>query len=181
MQPWSKSLKRALVLGALLAAASACKTGRNYPDPASPRYGGSPAAIAQPVSRGDTIRIVSFNIEFSQEVPKAARALKSHTELRDADVVLLQEMDAPGAKMAADSLRMHYVYYPAIYNKLARKDVGNAVLSRWPIVADAKLILPSFSRYARTQRIATGATIDIRGRSLRVYSTHLGTPADLSH
>ncbi|MGH7679952.1 MAG: endonuclease/exonuclease/phosphatase family protein, partial [Gemmatimonadaceae bacterium] len=42
-------------------------------------------------------------------------------------------------------------------------------------------ILPSFSRYARTQRIATGATIDIRGRSLRVYSTHLGTPADLSH
>jgi endonuclease/exonuclease/phosphatase family metal-dependent hydrolase len=71
------------------------------------------------------------------------------------------------------------VYYPAIYNRVARQDFGNAVLSRWPIVEDAKLILPSRSRYAKTQRIATAATIRVGDRPVRVYSTHLGTPADL--
>jgi endonuclease/exonuclease/phosphatase family metal-dependent hydrolase len=81
--------------------------------------------------------------------------------------------------MAADSLRMHYVYYPDVYNKLAGTDIGNAVLSRWPITADAKLILPRRSRYAKTQRIATAATIQFNGRAVRVYSTHLGTPLDV--
>ena len=164
---------------AVLAGVVGCKTGRNYPDATSPRYAGAANVAAQ--RHGDTIRIVSFNIEFAQEMARAIRVLRTNPDLRNADVVLLQEMDARGAKMAADSLRMHYVYYPAIYNKLARKDVGNAVLSRWPIVADAKLILPSFSRYAKTQRIATAATIDAGGRTIRVYSTHLGTPADLGH
>jgi endonuclease/exonuclease/phosphatase family metal-dependent hydrolase len=53
------------------------------------------------------------------------------------------------------------------------------VLSRWPIVEDAKLILPSRSRYAGTQRIAAAATIRVGQRTVRVYSTHFGTPADL--
>jgi endonuclease/exonuclease/phosphatase family metal-dependent hydrolase len=157
-----------------------CRTGRNYPEAASPRYAGS--ASAQPaLSRGDTIHVVSFNVEFSQEVVRAIRVLRTTSVLRDADIVLLQEMTAPASKAIADSLRMSYVYYPAIYNRLARRDVGNAVLSRWPIVEDAKLILPAHSRYAKTQRIATAATVRFRGRSIRVYSTHLGTPADLSH
>lgn len=158
--------------------AGACRTGLNYPEPAEPRYGGGPASAATGPAR-DTLRVVSFNIEFAQEVGRAMRVMQAHPALRDADIVLLQEMDAPGAKQAADALGMHYVYYPAIYNRVARKDFGNAVLSRWPIVADAKRILPSFSRYAKTQRIATAATIRVGSRELRVYSTHLGTPADL--
>lgn len=99
--------------------------------------------------------------------------------LRDADVIILQEMTAPATKFLADSLHMRFVYYPAIYNRIVRRDIGNAILSRWPIAEDAKLILPSRSRYAKTQRIATAATIRIRDKSVRVYSTHLGTPADL--
>lgn len=167
----------------LLVAVLGCRPGLNYPSPSEPRHAG--VATAAVTSRGDTLRVVSFNIEFAQEMRRAIHVLRSHPALRDADVVLLQEMDAPGARMAADSLRMHYVYYPAIYNRLARRDFGNAVLSRWPIVDDAKLILPSRSRYAKTQRIATAATIRVaRGgasdsRDVRVYSTHLGTPADL--
>jgi endonuclease/exonuclease/phosphatase family metal-dependent hydrolase len=155
-----------------------CKTGLNYPSASEPRYGGSPAA-ARIASARDTLRIVSFNIEFAKEMGRSIRILRATPELRDADVVLLQEMHARSARMAADSLGMHYVYYPAIYNRLARQDFGNAVLSRWPIVADAKLILPSRSRYAGTQRIATAATIRVGQRTVRVYSTHFGTPADL--
>ena len=159
--------------------ASGCKTGRNYPEAASPRYAGTAPAAA--ISRGDTLLVVSFNIEFSNEVPAAIRVLNTTAALRGADVVLLQEMTAPAARAIADSLGMSHVYYPAIYNRVYRRDVGNAVLSRWPIVADAKLILPSRSRYAKTQRTATAATIRVRDRDVRVYSTHLGTPADLGH
>ena len=162
----------------LLLLTAGCRTGRNYPDPAQPRYGGIPATQAVAAAK-DTLRIVSFNIEFSRETPRAIRVIQSQATLRDADIVLLQEMTAPAAKLVADSLHMHYVYYPAIYNRIYRRDVGNAVLSRWPIVEDRKLILPSRSRYAKTQRIATGASIQVGARVVRVYSTHLGTAADL--
>lgn len=171
-------MKPSCILG-ILVLSLGCRTGRNYPDPANPRYGG--AAPAAGVARGDTLHVVSFNIEFSQEVPRAIRVLKASPALRGADVLLLQEMTAPAARAVADSMRMSYVYYPAIYNRVARRDVGNAVLSRWPIIEDAKLILPARSRYAKTQRIATAATIRFGNRTVRVYSTHLGTPADLSH
>ena len=125
------------------------------------------------------MRIVSYNIEYSDEVPRAIRELRARPELRDADVVLLQEMTAPAARAIADSLGMSFVYYPSIYHRLLRRDVGNAVASRWPIIADAKLILPGHSRYAKTQRVATATTIRFRGRDVRVYSTHLGTVLDL--
>jgi endonuclease/exonuclease/phosphatase family metal-dependent hydrolase len=75
---------------------------------------------------------------------------------------------------------MSYVYYPAIFRHRSARDFGNAVLSRWPIVADSKIMLPHVSRYARTQRTATAATVRVGDMHLRVYSTHLGTPADIS-
>ena len=155
-----------------------CRTGRNYPDAISPRYTGTATPLAEP-SHHDTLRVVSYNIEFSQEVQRAIRELKNHPSMRQADVLLLHEMTAPAAKTIADSLRMSFVYYPTIYNKIFRRDVGNAVLSRWPILDDAKLILPAHSRYAKTQRTATAATIRFRDQDIRVYSTHLGTAADL--
>ena len=167
---------RRMVLGGLVVLA-ACRP-VNYPLPNEPRYGG-PAPTAVVAAPRDTLRIVSFNIEFSKEVPRSIRILKTHPALRGADVVLLQEMHAPAAKMIADSLDMHHVYYPAIYNRFARMDFGNAVLSRFPIQEDAKIILPARSRYAGSQRIATAVTIRVGQRTVRVYSTHLGTPADL--
>jgi len=156
----------------------ACRPGINYADPASPRYADT-TGVGSARSDPGTLRIVSFNIEYARETRRAARLLSTVTTLRDADVILLQEMTAPATKFLADSLHMRYVYYPAIYNRIMRRDIGNAILSRWPIAEDAKHILPSRSRYAKTQRIATAATIRFRNRSIRVYSTHFGTPADL--
>jgi endonuclease/exonuclease/phosphatase family metal-dependent hydrolase len=163
----------------LLVLVAGCRTGRNYPDPASPRYVGAPALAVAPRGTGDTLRIVSFNIEYANETQRAIRVLRSSPVLRDVDILLLQEMTGPTTKIVADSLGMHYVYYPAIYNRIVRHDIGNAVLSRWPIVEDAKLILPSKSRYAKTQRIATAASVKVGSEIVRVYSTHFGTPADL--
>ena len=50
-------------------------------------------------------------------------------------------MDAPRTDAVARHLQMNYVYYPGSVHENGR-DFGNAVLSRWPIVADKKLILP---------------------------------------
>ena len=75
---------------------------------------------------------------------------------------------------------MAYVYYPALLHKRTHRDFGNAVLSRWPIVADERLVLPHRSLFTRTQRIATVATIDVGGLPVRVYSAHLGTLAEIT-
>lgn len=40
------------------------------------------------------------------------------------------------------ALGMSWVYYPAIFRHRSDKDFGNAVLSRWPIIADKKIVLP---------------------------------------
>src|SRR5687768_13716730 len=165
-------------LSFLLLFSLSCRPGINYADPVSPRYAGSARVVNAPAAR-DTLRIVSFNIEYAIETRRAAQILSTVATLRDADLILLQEMTAPATRFLADSLHMRFVYYPAIYNRLKRRDIGNAILSRWPITEDSKIILPGRSRYAKTQRIATAATIRFRGQDIRVYSTHFGTPMDL--
>ena len=169
---------RSLIGLLLLACCAACRPATNYADPVAPRYAGGSRPVASS-GHGDTLRVVSFNIEYARETRRAAKILATAPTLRDADVILLQEMTAPTTKFIADSLHMQFVYYPAIYNRIMRRDIGNSILSRWPITDDAKLILPSRSRYAKTQRIATAATIRVNDQNVRVYSTHFGTPADL--
>ena len=170
---------RRTILGFATALSLACHPAVNYSDPVAPRYAGT-ARVLDSASRDDTLRIVSFNIEYARKMRGAARILKTAPAVRNADVILLQEMTAPATRFLAEYLGMHYVYYPAIYNRIFQRDIGNAILSRYPISDDDKLILPSRSRYAKTQRIATAATIAVRGRRVRLYSTHLGTPADLA-
>jgi endonuclease/exonuclease/phosphatase family metal-dependent hydrolase len=161
-----------------------CGFGRNYVRADGPRYAGAPAVralpvLAAPAPAADSLRVVSFNVEFARHIDGAIRLLLGDRALRTADVVLLQEMDAEGTRRIADALGMWYVYYPAIFHNRAGHDFGNAVLSRWPIVSDEKLVLPHRSRYAGTQRIATAATVRAGSTLVRVYSMHLGTPLDV--
>jgi endonuclease/exonuclease/phosphatase family metal-dependent hydrolase len=172
---------RRLAVAALLVVAVACHSGRSYRDPASPRHAGAPpgeAPVASP--RPDTLLVVSFNIEFARRVSGAIALLTSDSALRGVDLLLLQEMDAEGTRRIAEALGLRYVYYPSVWHGRARRDVGNAILSRWPVVADEKLILPHVSRYAGTQRTATAATVQVGDALVCVYSTHLGTPLDVS-
>jgi endonuclease/exonuclease/phosphatase family metal-dependent hydrolase len=183
---------RAHPVSLLRALLAACRTGRNYPDAAGPRYAGGPVrtAAATPgaeradaeradAERADVLRVVSFNVEFARRVDRAIGVLASDPALRGADVVLLQEMDADGTRRVADALGLWYTYYPAILHGRTRREFGNAVLSRRRIEADAKLVLPRHSRYAGTQRTATAATVRVGNVPVRVYSTHLGTPLDV--
>ena len=165
----------------LAVAVVGCRTGRNYATPEGPRYAGGPdqsSAGERPPT--DTLRLVSFNIEFSLQVDSAIRVLASDPALRRADVLLLQEMNAEATKRIAGALGLWYVYYPAFFHYRTDRDVGNAVLSRWPIVEDRKIVLPHVSRFVGTQRTATAATVRVGQVLVRVYSTHLGTMGDLA-
>lgn len=164
----------------VLALVGACRTGRDYPSALGPRYAGVPTdTVVASAPRIQSLRIVSFNIAFARQIDGAITLLSSDSALRGADVILLQEMDAPGTQRIAAALGMWYVYYPAIFHHRTGRDFGNAVLSRWPIVDDAKLVLPHASRYAGTHRCATAATLRVGTSRIRVYSTHLGTVADI--
>lgn len=172
---------RGALVALLLLLVAGCRTGRDYPEATGPRYAGGPTtASADTVAPPDTLRIVSFNVEYARDIDGAIALFGAEPALRAAHVVLLQEMDASGTQRIAESLGMWYVYYPAILHHRTDRDFGNAVLSRWPIVDDAKLMLPHPSRYAGTHRIATAATLRIGATRVRVYSTHLGTIADIS-
>lgn len=167
---------RTLVLcGTLSVAATACATGRNYVDIEGPRYNGVGTGYVAPAAQPKSLRVVTFNIEFARELDAALDVLQNEPALRDPDVVLLQEMDEPSVRRIADELSLHYTYYPATFSLRSDRDFGNAVLSRWPIVADEKLVLPHLGVFARTQRIATAATVQVGNRRVRVYSIHLAT------
>ena len=160
----------------LLVLLAGCRTGRNYTDSQGPRYAGGPVEAPQPPADTTRIKVVSFNVEFSMQVDSAIMLLANDPALRDASVLLLQEMNEAATQRIAEALGLWYVYYPAIYHFRTRQLIGNAVLSSWPIVEDGKIILPHVARFAGTQRTATAATIRVGSQRVRVYSTHLGTP-----
>ncbi len=164
----------------LALALAGCRTGVNYPEVGGPRYTGAVPSAAVGDGRVRTLRIVSFNIERALRVERAIHVMQSHPELRDPDVILLQEMDDPGTRRVADAFGMGYVYYPGTLSLKTHRDFGNAVLSRWPIVEDAKILLPHLGILGRLQRIATAATLDVGGTPVRAYSVHLGTMINVS-
>jgi endonuclease/exonuclease/phosphatase family metal-dependent hydrolase len=163
----------------LLLALGGCSWAHNYVDPTGPRFAGALPAPPPSDAWPDTLRVVSFNVERGVRVDSALAALAGDPETAAPDVVLLQEMDEDGARRVAEALDMGFVYYPAVRYNGSGRDFGNAVLSRWPIVDDAKLVLPHLSVFGRTQRIATAATIRVGRTRVRVYSVHLGTPVNL--
>ena len=171
----SRWLLAAVALAA--GAGAGCQTARPYLDPRGPVYRGGDA---EPPAPRPGLRIVAFNIEYALRVERALLALREHARLRGADLLLLQEMDAPGTEAIARGLGLNYVYYPASFHPKHRRDVGNAILSPWPIEAAFKLPLPHRSRFLRQSRAATGAVVNVAGRRVRVYSVHLGSPLGAS-
>jgi endonuclease/exonuclease/phosphatase family metal-dependent hydrolase len=147
----------------------------NYAQADGPRYCGHFAHAGG----GHALRLATFNLQFSREIDRATALFQAEPALRQADIVTLQEMDAPGTLRLARALGYDYVYYPAAYHPMADKDFGNAVLVRGRILADRKLLLPHPSRSRGLQRIAVVADVEVSGRRLRVYSVHLETPAEI--
>lgn len=155
----------------LLIAAGSCAPPQNYANPDEPRF----TACFPALPDSTEIRVVTFNIQFSREIDKAIALFKGDPHLRGADLVLLQEMDGDGVRRIAEALGMCYVYYPATIHPSSHRDFGNAILSKWPVEGDRKIILPHNGRFGKTQRIAVTGAIHIRGHAIQIYSLHLAT------
>ena len=165
----------------LLVALAGCATARNYLDPDRPVYEGSfgvsPDATAE---APHVIRVVTFNVERGKKVGEAAELLRTRPELSGADLLLLQEMQAPGVEEIARELSLNSVYYPASHHTKQDRDIGNAILSPWPVEEHWKIVLPHLSRFSHHARVAVAARVRIGERRLRVYTLHIGTPINAS-
>ena len=162
---------------AAVLALCACAPAKNYEDPDGPRYAGE--ASPHPAARG-ALRVATFNVRYALAVDKAIEALREDGDLRSADLVALQEMDAPGTERIARALGMSWVYYPAAVHSGRGKDFGPALLVRGRILRDGKVMLPHRSLTRSMQRIAVWADVEIDGRRLRAYSVHLSADAEMS-
>ena len=169
-------LLRAWMLAAPLLLGS-CSHYVLYTDPEGPRYEG--AFAARP--HADTlVRVVTFNIQYARHIDIAIGLLTEDPHLRNADLVFLQEMDAPGTERVAEALGMDWLYFPAVVHPKAAHDFGNAILSRWPIRDGRKIILPHRARLVHSLRIAVTGIVDVAGTPVRVYSLHLAVPMTVS-
>ena len=104
--------------------------------------------------------------------PDAARAGFVISEL-DADVIALQEVlrpfeEADPLERLADALHLHLAFVATRVHR--RGEIGNAILSRWPITSVFTLDL-SFSRMER--RSAVAAQFQSEAGPLSVVATHL--------
>ena len=157
--PWVLFLAAALLVAGL----SACATARNYVDPDGPRYHGEYAGLPAP----PTIKVVTLNVKYSRRIATVVQLLRELESLRNADVIALQEMDDAGTEAIARALALNYVYYPGAVHPKTGRNFGNALLTRWPMEADAKLLLPHPGRFRKMVRIAVAATIRIRDVPVR--------------
>jgi len=121
----------------------------------------------------ETIKVVSYNIKHSRKIKRAIALIRESEVLSDADIILLQEMTPSAVEKIAKALKYNYVFYPAVIHPILDADFGNAVLSKWPILDDHKIILPAIKTKSR-ERIAVGCNIDIKGKNVLVYSLHMG-------
>jgi len=184
--PYSR-LNRLAAIAPLAALVAGCVAVVNYQSPIGPRYGAAPATRATAAlseaaglpRAGRSLRVVTFNVQWGEHIERAINVLTTRAPLPEADIVVLQEMDADGTRRIAEALGMGWVYYPAAVHPKKGRDFGNAILSRWPIVADRKLMLPHIGGLRHAQRIATAATVMVGQTPVRVYSAHLGTPSDI--
>ena len=156
-----------------MAVSSACATKANYIDVEGPRYAGDYARRAQAVA--PTLKVVSYNVRYGLEIDEAIDVLARTPELRDADVLLLQEMHPVGVDRIARVLGCSYVYYPAS-QRTSGRDFGNAVLTRGRIADDQKSLLPHVNPFNRQARIAVRTELELGTHALQAFSVHTETP-----
>ena len=80
----------------------------------------------------------------------------------------------PGENLAADlsgRLGMHWCWAVAATG-IEGLSIGNAILSRWPIITHGEVRLPT-DRLAEEARVAVHARVEAPGGALPVFTTHL--------
>ncbi len=163
--------------------AAGCAQATNYLGPLEPRYEQAlapPVAPAACAGRTGAFTVVTFNVQYAKKVDLAIDVLRSTPALRDADVLLLQEMDPPGVERIAAALAMNAVFLPSGWHPSTRRDFGPAVLSRWPIEGGRRIVLPHRALRTGLATTVTAATVRCGAIRVGVMSVHLPSPGGAS-
>ncbi len=146
------------------------------------------------------MKLVSYNIQYGFGKDGKNDLARTVAEIRGADIIALQEVERHWkrtgyADQAAEIARMlpdyHWVYGPGADmdasipgpdGKLLhrRRQFGNMLLSRAPIITSRNHLLPKFGTLTQfsLQRCALEGVIATSEGTLRVYSIHLSHLAD---
>ncbi len=129
------------------------------------------------------LRVMTWNLwwQFGPWQDRAAAILATLKEV-DADIIALQEVwddgDRNFAKQLAGDLGYHYVYVPGA--KMNDIEMGNAILSRWPIVNHD--MTPLYGEPdIQENRVAIYGEIDGPRGKIPVFCTHLNWQFHHSH
>ena len=172
-----RKVSKKIILSAITACVClsilSCGSVKNYMDAEGPSLCGSYSE--QCPAPCDTVKVVSYNIKFGEKIEEAREEIRRQEVLRNPDIVLLQEVDGEGVEKISREGKFNFVYFPASLHGKHDKDFGNAILSRWPIHDEQKIILPHEQPISKQLRIATAATVVIDTTRIRVYSVHTET------
>ncbi len=124
------------------------------------------------------VRVATYNVHM--ESAKAIQeAIQKNTQLRTADILLLQEIEAhegegtSRAEQVAKALEMSFAYAPG-YGLRSGGSHGVAILSRFPLRDVQVIELPFFHVVVNSaRRVALAATISMSGHDVRIISVHL--------
>lgn len=151
------------------------KRARNYAGPDGPATARStPETPATPPPAPGTLRLATYNIQLGQQLDRVEAVIRRDPALAAADILALQEADEAAVDRLAGSTH-GYAYYAASQHPASGRNFGPAILSRWPILDHAKVILPRADRQHGLLRIAVRATLLVHGVPMQVYALHLST------
>jgi len=169
-----------MLLTLLVAGTSGCAHTLNYLDPVAPRHEQALAPPIDPAACADEARdlsVVTFNVQFARQVDLAIEVLRK----TPADVLLLQEMDAPGVERMAAALGLNALFLPSGVHPKTHREFGTAVLSRWSIENGRRLVLPHPAYWTRLATTATTAEVGCGPYRVGVMSVHLPSPVSALH
>lgn len=146
---------------------------RNFLDPKSPVFVGSGTNPSPQAPGGDFhLSVVSFNVHFGYATAEIAPTLRANG-MDTADILLLQESNEVTTREVAAALGAGYVYYPAAVHPTSKDLFGVAILSRWPIRAHRKILLPDRTYFDAARKAAVTAVIETSSGLIQVVNVHL--------
>jgi len=163
-------------MGLLLGCLFSCQALKFYGDAEEPMFssGGRETASAE---SSDSLNVVTFNIKKARKIQLAIAEMKEIERTTPVDIYLLQEMNEEGVDAIAKGLGLNYLYIPFSYDRVDRKDIGNAILTKGTIRNSGKLILPHAKWQNQQRRGVTIGEVDIHEKKILVLSVHTETVA----
>jgi endonuclease/exonuclease/phosphatase family metal-dependent hydrolase len=122
---------------------------------------------------GSILRVVTWNIELGKNVDSAAELLTTQPDLRDADLILVQEMSPASIDRLSQLLELPALYSSPANHPKTKEPIGNAVLSPWPMREPEQLLLPYTAVWAGLARSAQFVVATINDVDILVGSVHI--------